>query len=219
MSRLLNPATRSPSQATEGVRSRLTSSRLCPDWAGWTVPEQHWCHWCRARVVLRPASLGRNLRPCRLEPPAGDLWSGGSGPLVDDRAVRWLALRAGDRTIRSLGVPLLVAGHHLGALGVSSDAQHGGVEVVAVEGFLVEPQVRRCPSSDSSGSISRMRSHGSVSMSFFHSAWHSGRYPPFCVVQRSMLSSPIRMFTSATALRHTHFPSHCPAAHRPGSRG
>ena len=118
--RLLNPATRSPSQATEGVRSRLTSSRLCPDSAGWTVPEQH---WRRVRVVLRPASLGRNLRPGRLEPPAGDLWSGGSGPLVDDRIVRWPALWIGDRPCRSLGVPLLVAGHHLGALGVSSSVQ------------------------------------------------------------------------------------------------
>ena len=119
-SRLLNPATRSPSQATEGGWSRFTSSRLCPDSAGWTVSEQH---WRRVRVVLRPASLGRNLRPGRLEPPAGDLWSGGSGSLVDDRIVRWPGLWVGDRPCRSLGVPLLVAGHHLGALGVSSSVQ------------------------------------------------------------------------------------------------
>ena len=119
-SRLLNPTTRSPSQATEGGRSRLTSFRLCPDSADWTAPEQH---WRRVRVVLRPVSLGRNLWPDRLESPAGDLSSGGSKLLVDNRIVRWPALRVGDRPCRSLGVPLLVAGHHLGALDVSSSVQ------------------------------------------------------------------------------------------------
>ena len=68
-------------------------------------------------------SLGRSLRPGRLESPAGDLSSGGLRPSVDNRIVRWPALRVGDRPCRSLGVPLLVAGHHLGALDISSSVQ------------------------------------------------------------------------------------------------